>query len=203
MNGTAPRPTHRRWRHRLLAVVLTAVTAVVLPAAEPPAPPAARGDDFITAQTAGILSIEAGECFSNPFFSPAAGETIVIYTPCDQPVDNQSYGFLRAAEGPWDRPALAAFAWAGCRRGFDTYWPATAEPTAASSVALPGRGTSGIPAGHDPAALRRFGPAGTPLAFYPILPTAETWAAGDRDIMCAVYNPRGRLPGSALPRAVG
>lgn len=201
MNGTAPHPMRRR-HHRGLAVVLTAVAVVTLPAAEPPTPPAARGDDFITAQTAGILSIEAGECFSNPFYSPAAGETIVIYTPCDQPVDNQSYGFLRAAEGPWDRTALAAFAWAGCRRGFDTYWPSTTG-SAASRVALPGPGKASIPAGHDPATLRRFGPAGTPLAFYPIMPTAETWADGDRDVMCAVYNPRGRLPGSALPRAVG
>ncbi|OZV77142.1 hypothetical protein CA850_24325 [Micromonospora echinospora] len=38
------------------------------------------------------------------------------------------------------------------------------------------------------------------LDYYPIVPTAETWADGDRDVMCAVYNPQGKLPGSALPR---
>lgn len=202
MNGTAPHPPRDRWRHRGMAVALTAVAVVALPAAEPPAPPAARGDDFITAQTAGILTIEAGECFSNPFHSRSAGETIVIYTPCDQPVDNQSYGFLHAEEGPWDRAALAAFAWAGCRRGFDTYWPAIAG-SASSPVVVPRSDGADIPADQDPAALRRVGPAGNPLAFYPIMPTAETWADGDRDIMCAAYNPQGRLPGSALPRAVG
>lgn len=211
MNGTAPHPLRDRWRHRGLAVALTAVAVGTLPAAEPPTPPAARGDGFITAQTAGILTIEAGECFSNPFHSRAANEIVVIYTPCDQPVDNQSYGFLHAEEGSWDRAALAAFAWAGCRRGFDTYWPAAGSATSSATssttspaVALPGSGdAAGIPAGQDPAALRRVGPAGNPLAFYPILPTAETWADGDRDVMCAVYNPQGRLPGSALPRAVG
>ncbi|MEU6715844.1 hypothetical protein ABZ897_30630 [Nonomuraea sp. NPDC046802] len=37
------------------------------------------------------------------------------------------------------------------------------------------------------------------LAYYPIMPTAETWADGDRDVMCAVYRRQGRLTGSALP----
>ena len=37
------------------------------------------------------------------------------------------------------------------------------------------------------------------LDFYPVLPTAETWADGDRDVMCVVYDPKGRLPGSVLP----
>ncbi|WP_141725260.1 hypothetical protein [Micromonospora pallida] len=38
------------------------------------------------------------------------------------------------------------------------------------------------------------------LDYYPIIPTAESWADGDRDVMCVVYNPEGRLTGSALPR---
>ena len=37
------------------------------------------------------------------------------------------------------------------------------------------------------------------LDFYPILPTQETWADGDRVIMCAVYDPDGQLADSALP----
>ncbi|MEV0717351.1 hypothetical protein [Asanoa sp. NPDC050611] len=39
------------------------------------------------------------------------------------------------------------------------------------------------------------------LDFYPVLPTAETWADGDRVIMCVVYRPTGRLPDSVLPLA--
>ena len=153
----------------MLAVV--AVVAALLPVAEPAAPAAAKGDAFITAQTAGILTIEGGECFSDPFHSPSAGQVIVIYTPCDKPVDNQAYGFLHADDGRWDRAVLAEFAWTGCARGFAHYWPGDAAG------------------------------AGTALDFYPILPTEETWADGDRDIMCVVYNRVGRLPGSMLPAA--
>ncbi|GIF72816.1 hypothetical protein [Asanoa siamensis] len=39
------------------------------------------------------------------------------------------------------------------------------------------------------------------LDYYPTLPTAETWADGDRVIMCVVYRPSGRLPDSVLPLA--
>ncbi|MEV5888303.1 hypothetical protein [Nonomuraea fuscirosea] len=42
-------------------------------------------------------------------------------------------------------------------------------------------------------------PVYKPSRYYPIMPTAETWADGDRDVMCAVYLPSGRLTGSALP----
>jgi hypothetical protein len=39
------------------------------------------------------------------------------------------------------------------------------------------------------------------LDYYPVLPTAETWADGDRAVMCVVYRPAGRLPDSVLPLA--
>lgn len=120
---------------------------------------------FITAATPGILDIEGGECFSDPTYSAAAGGEIVLYTPCPQQADNQSYGFVHAADGPWDAAALTRFALAGCERGFRHYWPT----------------------------------AGSTLDFYPIMPTAESWADGDRDVMCVVYNPRGRLTDSVLP----
>ncbi|MFF3437233.1 hypothetical protein [Streptosporangium sp. NPDC002721] len=45
------------------------------------------------------------------------------------------------------------------------------------------------------------GEAASGLRFYPILPTRETWAGGDRDVMCAVYSPDGPMDGSALPVA--
>ncbi|MEV0971300.1 hypothetical protein [Microtetraspora glauca] len=43
------------------------------------------------------------------------------------------------------------------------------------------------------------GDAASGLDFYPIMPTEETWADGDRDVMCAVYAPGGRLSRSMLP----
>ncbi|MGS2641326.1 hypothetical protein [Streptosporangium sp. LJ11] len=67
----------------------------------------------------------------------------------------------------------------------------------------------------DPAALGAFawrscrrgfdshwsGESASGLNFYPVLPTRETWAGGDRDVMCVVYSPDGPMDGSALPAA--
>lgn len=138
---------------------------VLSPLSQAVAGPARDKDDrFITAQTSGILDIEGGECFTDPVYSPGAGEPVVLYVPCAQGADNQVYGFVHADDGGYDRARLASFAWDRCGRGHAAYWP---EST---------------------------------LDFYPVLPTAETWADGDRDVMCVVYDPRGRLPGSVLPR---
>ncbi|WP_326557098.1 hypothetical protein [Micromonospora sp. NBC_01796] len=47
---------------------------------------------------------------------------------------------------------------------------------------------------------RRWGtPEESGLNFFPILPTAETWADGDRDIMCVVYNPDGKITRNMVP----
>jgi hypothetical protein len=44
------------------------------------------------------------------------------------------------------------------------------------------------------AAQTRRWPAGDPgVSLYPVLPTAETWADGDRTVMCVRYRPTGRL----------
>jgi len=61
-------------------------------------------------------------------------------------------------------------------------------------------------AAWDEAAVRAYGwdgcrraqarrwPAGDPgVALYPVLPTPETWADGDRTVMCVRYRPTGRL----------
>lgn len=152
----------RRWI--LLGVVLGLCAVILNPAGQATAGTARDKDEsFITAETSGILDIEGGECFTDPAYSPGAGEPVVLYTPCTQGGDNQAYGFVHAADGPYDRARLTAFGWERCGRGFTTYWPESA------------------------------------LDYYPILPTPETWADGDRDVMCVVYDPAGRLPGSMLP----
>ncbi|MEV0607334.1 hypothetical protein AB0I61_13300 [Polymorphospora rubra] len=158
-------PGWRRLRWPLLGL---AVVLALLPATEPLRAAPVKGDTFIDAQTAGILDIEGGECFSDPGYLARAGEVVVLYRSCDDGAYNQSYAFLHASDGPWNRPALAAFAWAGCERDFQARWGS--------------REASG-------------------LDFYPILPTEETWANGDRDVMCAVHNPQGALGGSKLPLA--
>jgi hypothetical protein len=160
-----PVPPRRPTRYRGWSLLAVVAAVVLLPAAEPRAV-LRKGDDFLTAQTAGVLTIEGGECFTDPAWSSGAGEVVVRYRSCEEGADNQSYAFLHAPEGPWDRPALADFAWAGCARDFD----------------------------------RRWGPAGTSrLDFYPVLPTPETWAYGDRDVMCVVYRPGERITRSLVP----
>ncbi|MFY1637893.1 hypothetical protein ACN27F_32240 [Solwaraspora sp. WMMB335] len=177
---------------RLPALTVVVVTALLTLAAASPGPAVPVKDDrFLTAQTPGVLHIEAGECFSDPFFHRGAGEVLVVYTPCDEPpIDNQVYGFVSVADGlgsdvvgsdvvgsdvvgsdgddRWDREALAGFAWRRCGAGFAHYWSDPEE--------------SG-------------------LNFYPVLPTQETWADGDRTVMCVVYRQGGRMDGSALPAA--
>lgn len=128
-----------------------------------------KDDTFIDAGVTGLLDIEVTECFSDPEYSDFAGEDVVIYTPCVDGADNQSYMFVHAPESPWDRETVAELGWDECGKGFEQQWTSKEE--------------SG-------------------LDFYPILPTAETWADGDRAVMCAVYDPSGRLEDSVLPAAV-
>ncbi|AXG78093.1 hypothetical protein [Streptomyces paludis] len=160
-------PVRRRRTPRLLAAVpsLLALGTLLVE----PSPTVMRKDDtFITAATPGILNIEGAECFTDPTYSVTADEKVVLYRACDEGAANQSYGFLLADDGAYDRPALAEFARRGCERGFREQW---GERETAESA----------------------------LDFYPVLPTAETWAGGDRDIMCVVYSPRGELTKSMLP----
>jgi len=135
---------------------------------DPAPPPVEKGDTFLTAETTGILDIEVGECFDDPTYSRMADDHVVVYRPCADGADNQSFGFVAVPDGPWDRAAVAAFGWAECERRFARLYP---------------------------------GPAADGLDYYPVLPTAQTWADGDRTIMCAVYRPAGPLAGSTLPLA--
>ncbi|MDG4765673.1 hypothetical protein O7632_16435 [Solwaraspora sp. WMMD406] len=160
-------PTRRPRTAAVAAVAL--VASLSLTGAAPPSAAVRKDDRFLTAQTPGVLHIEAGECFSDPFHYARVGEVVVVYTPCDQPpVDNQVYGFVEAADGPWNRDAVADLAWRRCGAGFTHHWSTRAE--------------SG-------------------LDYFPVLPTEETWADGDRTVMCVVYDPAGRLAGSVLPSA--
>ncbi|MEV4617873.1 hypothetical protein AB0J74_04025 [Asanoa sp. NPDC049573] len=134
----------------------------------PPSAPMKKTDAFLDAETTGVLSIEATECFDDPAYSRMADDRVIVYRPCEDSADNQAFGFVYAPEGPWDRPAVAALGWDRCGAAFGKLW-------------------------------RRGSAEG--LAFYPVLPTAETWADGDRALMCVVYRPSGKLPGSVLPLA--
>jgi hypothetical protein len=146
--------------------LLTAALLFGLAGATAKPAPVVKGDGFITAETPGILNIEGGECFDDPAYDRGANEILVLYRPCEESADNQAYGFLHAADGPWDQAKLRDFAWDGCRAAFVRRWTSTSVSN---------------------------------LDFYPILPTEETWADGDRTVMCAVYNPTGRLADSVLP----
>jgi hypothetical protein len=161
-----PIPARPTSRWILLGVVLGLCAVTLNPAsASVSAHTVDKDETFITAQTAGILDIEGGECFTDPTYLPSAGENVVLYRPCEQHADNQGYGFVHAEDGPFDHTGLTAFGWERCERGFAALF-----------------------AGRE-----------STLDYYPILPTEETWADGDRDILCVVYDPRGQLTGSVLP----
>ncbi|WP_329101570.1 hypothetical protein OG792_21440 [Micromonospora sp. NBC_01699] len=164
MTLALPNPLLRS-RRRWAAVAAVALIGV-FPRAEPPQPIAVKGDDFITAETTGILDIEGGECFSDPAYLDRANDVVVLYKPCEERADNESYGFVQAADGEWHRPAVAAYGWQECGRDFVRRWGGQSE------------------SGMD---------------FYPVLPTAETWADGDRSIMCVVYNPDGKITRNMVP----
>ncbi len=125
-----------------------------------------KDDTLMDAQTTGVLDIEGGECFSDPTYSEAAAEEVVLYTSCEDGADNQSYHFVHAPDGAWDRDQVAELGWEGCGEEFRNRWISQEE---------------------------------SDLDFFPILPTEQTWADGDRVIMCAVYDPDGQLTESALP----
>ncbi|GAB3465866.1 hypothetical protein [Actinophytocola sediminis] len=162
----APRDPSSRWI--LLGVVLGLCAVTLTPAQAASTHAVSHKDEnFITADTPGILDIEAGECFTDPAYHPAAAARVVLYTVCTQQADNQSYGFVHLPDGPFDHDRVAEDAWTRCGKGFRTYWP-TEKST---------------------------------LDYYPILPTMETWADGDRDVMCVVYDPTGQLTDSVLPKA--
>lgn len=118
-----------------------------------------KDDRFIDAETPGILNIEAGECFDDPAYDTAFADVIVVYRPCVEGAQNQTFGFFQAPDGAWDEARLRTHAWDGCRAAQARRWPA-----------------------GDPG-----------IALYPVLPTPETWADGDRTIMCVRYRPTGRL----------
>lgn len=158
---------------RVMAPVLAlGALLVLLPAADAASvhPTVRKDETFLTAETGGVLAIEGGECFTDPGYVSVAGEVMVRYVPCDEgPAANQVYGFVAVPEGDGG------------------YEP---ERVAAFGWETCGRGFRSHWPGEDAAAG---------IDFYPVLPTAATWEAGDRDVMCVAYRPAGPLTGSLLP----
>jgi hypothetical protein len=144
---------------RAAGLILSAVLLGGLTTAAPRPDAVVKDDRFLTAQTPGILNIEAGECFDDPAYDAGFADVLVIYRPCVEGADNQTYGFFQVPDGGWDEARLRMYAWDGCRRAQARRWP-----------------------GGDPG-----------VSLYPVLPTPETWADGDRTVMCVRYRPTGKL----------
>ncbi|UWM48768.1 hypothetical protein N0X72_06860 [Streptomyces carpaticus] len=158
---------------RVMAPVLAlGALLVLLPAADAASvhPTVRKDETFLTAETGGVLAIEGGECFTDPGYVSVAGEVMVRYVPCDAgPAANQVYGFVAVPEGDGGYEPERVVAF-----GWETC-------ERGFRVHWPGEDAA---AGID---------------FYPVLPTAATWEAGDRDVMCVAYRPAGPLTGSLLP----
>lgn len=110
------------------------------------------------------FSLEVGDCFDDPDGVDLGTQTTVFElpaVPCSQPHDNEVFALI-ALEGDDDEyPGTEEVQTLGFERCYDEFEAYVGAPYEESA-----------------------------LEFDPYLfPTAQTWAAGDREIVCAVYNP--------------
>jgi hypothetical protein len=80
-----------------------------------------KDESFLTAETAGVLNMEGGDCFDDPVYDESQGVEVANHQDCAS-ADNQVYGFFQVEGDAFDRAGLAKKGWDGCRVGFTTYW---------------------------------------------------------------------------------
>ncbi|MBM7784792.1 hypothetical protein [Tenggerimyces flavus] len=109
----------------LLAGVVVAAAVVILLIAQrgsgAPGAPVVKDETFLTAETAGVLAIEGGECFTDPAYSKQAKADEVVFTKCEG-ADNQAFAFFPLTSGSWSSARVAREGLAGCRSRFEKLW---------------------------------------------------------------------------------
>jgi hypothetical protein len=114
-----------------------------------------------------VFRIRPGDCFDDP--APGRQLRQVDVTPCDQPHDNEVFATV-------EHPA-----------GADFPFPGHDGVVAHAEQACPGPFAAYVGIAY---AQSRF-------SLFPIVPSRESWAKGDRQIICALYdNEAGKLTGS-------
>lgn len=114
-----------------------------------------------------VFRIRPGDCFNDP--PPERQLEQVDVVPCDQPHDNEVFATV-------DHPAPEGDA-----------FPGREAVVAYAEQACPAPFAEYVGATYDQS---RF-------TLFPIVPSADTWAAGDRQVICALYDHQaGKLTGS-------
>lgn len=114
-----------------------------------------------------VFRIRPGDCFDDPPRERQLEQVDVV--PCDQPHDNEVFGTV-------EHPAPEGEA-----------FPGREAVVAYAEQACPGPFVEYVGATYDQS---RF-------TLFPIVPSADTWAVGDRQVICALYDHQaGKLTGS-------
>lgn len=114
-----------------------------------------------------VFRMRPGDCFDDP--SPGRQLRQVDVTPCAQPHDNEVFGTV-------EHPAAG-----------DVGFPGHDAIVAHAEQACPAPFAEYVGLAYDQS---RF-------SLFPIVPSAESWAKGDRQIICALYdNEAGKITGS-------
>ncbi len=109
-----------------------------------------------------VFDLAEGYCFNDPTEGVGAvGELLVV--PCEQPHDNEVYALVQhPAEADAPFPAAEAL---------DQYAEEQCRQSFDSYVGIP----------YDQSALY----------YWKITPTSDSWAEGDREIICSIYDAEG------------
>lgn len=114
-----------------------------------------------------VFRIRPGDCFNDP--PPERQLEQVDVVPCEQPHDNEVFATV-------EHPAPES-----------EVFPGREAVVAYAEQACPGPFAEYVGATYDQS---RF-------TLFPIVPSADTWAAGDRQVICALYDHQaGKLSGS-------
>lgn len=119
-----------------------------------------------------VFSVRIGDCFDDD----ASEEEVVselAAVPCAEPHDNEAYAVFDLASGDDEWPGDDSVLLEASQGCFDRF-------EAFAGIAY----------------------ADSALDFFPITPTEESWDAGDREVICAIYNlDLAKLTGSARDSA--
>lgn len=124
----------------LAGAVVAAAVVILLVAQRAPGSPVAKDETFLTAETAGVLAIEGGECFTDPAYSERAKADEVVFTKCEG-ADNQAFAFFPLAAGGWSSERVVREGLAGCRSRFERLWTGDERSGLAFYPVLPTRAT--------------------------------------------------------------
>ena len=149
-------------RHRLIPALAAACLVLAAGACSDDGGPE-RDDDgaIVEGDDLGAFDMEVGDCFNDPEGMELGTQSTVLQlpaVPCGDPHDNEVFALIDLEDG--DYPGVEDVSEEGFMRCMDEF-------------------EGYVGAAYDE----------TDLIFDPYLyPTEQTWEAGDREVVCALYN---------------